>query len=138
MYWQMASHLDFYGKSISRTWETGAGFLIDFIASRLAHKKAFFLDTIRWDWCSSSPSHRYPDIIRPHGAAEIKQAGSAFFRKLAKDECIQYGGITFGSRELKSSIFFKAESDVFQQEFMDENRYALFLSKGKDVVLFNL
>ena len=88
--------------------------------------------------CTSSPSHRYPDIIRPPGSAEIKQAGSAFFGKLAKDECIRYGGITFGSRELKSSIFFKAESEVFKQEFMNKNCYALFLSKGNDVVLYNL
>lgn len=132
----MALFGDSFGRPVTRGWEAGASFIQKFIASRFADKRVFFLDALRWDWGASSATHRYPDTIRPDKAVEIKKAGFAFFKKLAEHGRVKYGGADFTLSDLKRSIFFKAESDEFRREYMNDNPYALFLPDRRGVVFY--
>ena len=120
---------------LSKGSESAISFLLGFAARRFPEYRDYFLDTLRWDWCSTARTHLYPEMIRPAEVSFAKKKGGAFFRSLAKDGTVLYCGAAFALSDLKKSIFFMPVSDRFRAEQMSGSSYALFLP-DKRVVLF--
>ena len=118
----------------TRRWESGASFLAEFAQARFPGDASFFLDALRWDWCSQARSHRYPDIIKPEQTAAIKKKGYAFFSGIAKDGIARYGASEFQLADLQRSIFFQAETGRFRNAYMGGKEFALFLPDKRIVV----
>jgi radical SAM superfamily enzyme YgiQ (UPF0313 family) len=119
----------------TRSWESGASFLAEFASRRFPGEESYFLDALRWDWCSCAESHRYPDVIKPHQAAAIKKKGYAFFRDLADNGMVRHEAHRFALADLRRSIFYRGESEKFRNTHMDGREYALFLP-DKRIILY--
>ncbi len=122
---------------ITRSWESGALFLFDYISSRFPGEKIFFLDAMRWDWCSVSRSPHYPDMIRPEGISGTKKKSIAFFGSHGENGMVHYRDSLFSLSDLKRSLFFKPESDEFRRHRMKDDSFALFLP-GHRIILYSM
>jgi radical SAM superfamily enzyme YgiQ (UPF0313 family) len=134
LYRDLAAVPDAATPPLTRSWDAGAGFLLNAAASRFPGKKSFFLDALRWDWCAGTRLHRYPGIIKPYDAAVTKKAGYSYFRNLAEGGIIRHRDADFRLSDIRRAIFFKAESDQFSAAVMNNNRYALFLPEKKIIL----
>lgn len=120
----------------TRSREACAEFLLAAAAALFPREKSFFLDALRWDWCSGAGTHRYPAKLRPNDAASIRKKGIAFFSGLAEEGIIRYQGAEFRIADLERAIFFRAESDEFARAYLQGRRCAAFIP-GKEVMLFD-
>ncbi|MBN2161051.1 MAG: DUF4080 domain-containing protein [Spirochaetes bacterium] len=133
LYRELASRLDDTAP-LTRSWEQCAKFLLNAADSLFPGDNRYFLDTVRWDWCSASQNQRrYPSFINPRGAASTTKSGIAYFKSLAKNDIIRHKDAVFRSSHLNGSIFFEAESEEFRRGYMNNEGYALFLPDKKIV-----
>ncbi|HOD13205.1 MAG TPA: DUF4080 domain-containing protein [Spirochaetota bacterium] len=121
----------------TRSWESGASFLLGFTTDRFPEDRGYVLDALGWDWCAHSRSHRYPDILKPEQASGIKKKGYAFFRGFGEDGTVRYGKEEFALSDLKRAIFYKSETEEFRKTHMGGSSCALFLHDGR-IVMYDL
>ncbi len=136
------SPFDLYSAFVSgstlptKSWESGASFLISFAAGSFPDDRDYYLDALRWDWCAQSRSHLLPVLVKPSDSADNKKKGYAFFKGISENGRVRYRGAEFALSDLKKSIFFRSESDQFRSEKMNGCACALFLP-DKRTILFN-
>ncbi|MCP4133905.1 MAG: DUF4080 domain-containing protein [bacterium] len=109
----------------NRKWEAFGEIIIGFV--REFKKELYFMDCLRWDWCCLGRSHRYPDFLKSGFTAETKKKGYNFFIQLSEKGIIQYNNLRFTQNDLKKSIFFQAQSELFRDRYLPHGEMMIFL-----------
>ncbi|MFA5517708.1 MAG: DUF4080 domain-containing protein [Spirochaetota bacterium] len=118
-----------------REWESIASLIVRLCEKDFPHVLAELMDSIKWDWCLSMKSHYYPNILKSDLNLEAKRDGYKFFIEKSSKNIISFNEFTFTQNELKRSVFFRPETDIFRDKYMS-NRDALILP-DKRIVFFN-
>jgi len=118
-----------------RKWERLAVLLLTMAGADFNNRVPLLTDYLRWDWCTVMKNHRYPGILKPDNAAEIKRRALRFFTDLSVNNMVSFAGHIFPADDLRRSIFFVPETEQFMNEKM-KDKMALFLP-DKHIIFFN-
>ena len=128
LYEALGNHTFLYNKKLNRTWETGSEFILSFIESSFPAKFKYFLDCLRWDWCSLFRSHYYPKILQ---SESLKRTKKDALNILQSSETAHLKiGLNHKSA-LKRVLFFEPEDENYKKKHLPPNSIIAFIPELK-------
>jgi len=112
--------------ALHRHWEYIAEIFREMIKCDFPGNYQLLTDYLRWDWCSSMKDHHYPGLLKSEVTIKAKRKGISFFTGYSIHKIINFRDFSFSADDLKRSIFFIPETEVFLQNMM-RDKMALFL-----------
>ena len=104
---------------------------MNFIDEKYIEKYNYFLDCLRWDWCVSAKTHKYPVIIKSEFIIKLKKISVLLLNeKMQADE-----NIILNENDIKRTIFFRPETEEFNKRYMN-NYKILAVNKTKDEIIY--
>ncbi len=116
----------------SMAWDDIARDLMLF-ASKHCEDDRFILDCLRWDWCSSSRTNRYPRMLKNDAVREIRKK---ILARLKSGHSIP--GAEFLNEALaRGSKIFDAGTDKFRSKYLAGKSCVLFLPDSHEQVFLD-
>jgi hypothetical protein len=84
--------------------------------------KNFIMDCLRWDWCSSFRTIRYPRMLKTE---ELRNKRKELIRTFENEQLIN--GVTISSAIIRKSNLLVPETEEFRAKYFIDKRCALFL-----------
>ena len=133
MFADMARRAAGTGSDPSGGWPASAERLLRFMEEAHTESAPLMLDCLRWDWCISGRSHRYPPVlIDEHTTAERKKVLAYLnTRPLPEGAPLVEGGT------LKKTCIFSPKTPEFRERYLDGRGHCLFLPDGS-IISFSI